>query len=346
LNLTNRILWIDFVKVFAIFAVVILHSAASVVNQFSQIDLVNWNIGNIYDSVVRMSVPLFFMVSGALLLNHKEEPLSQFFSKRFFKVVIPLLGWSLIYIVFRKFALHQDIDLLGHLFQSFYKQQYYHLWFLYTLIGLYLFLPILKIFINSSSLSMQIYFVSIWMIAVSIIPIINKFSILHIPNYMPMMSGYVGFLVLGYLLSKLTISNKAFLISIGFIIVSTFITAFGTYVLSVNAHKFVSFFYRYLSLNTIIQSISFFIFLKYLSEKINPSNISNSIIRQLSLASFGIYLIHPIFLWILKYSVGLYVLNGYHLVYTIPIIAIVTFVLSFIFVYLMQKIPIVKALVP
>ena len=106
----ERILWIDIVKIFAIFSVLILHSSSPILYMIGKIELDIWQIGNIYDSLVRMAVPLFFMVSGALLLNQKEEALSRFFSKRFVKVIIPLIAWSIVYILFRKYALNQNID--------------------------------------------------------------------------------------------------------------------------------------------------------------------------------------------------------------------------------------------
>ncbi len=343
----KRILWLDLVKVYAIFSVILLHVATSITTQFDKVSLTDWNIANAYESTVRMAVPLFFMVTGALLLNAREESLSIFFSKRFSKIAIPLLAWSFFYILFRKYAWHQDIDIVDHMIEALYKEQIVPLWFLYTLVGLYLFIPILKIFIKNSSRSMQIYFVVLWIIVVSIIPLVNKFSALDIPNHMPMMTGDVGFLVLGYLLFQVEVNKKIFIMALVLIVVSTFITYFGTAYLSMNADKFQDFFYGRFSLNTVIQAISFFIALKYIGEKISSSNgIASHIITQLGLASFGIYLIHSFTEWVLIRTIGLYALNGYNPVYVIPITALANFILSFIAIYIMRKIPIVKNIVP
>ncbi|MGH8822038.1 MAG: acyltransferase family protein, partial [Rhodoferax sp.] len=56
-----------------------------------------WWAGNVYDSLTRSSVPLFFMVSGATLLP-KQEPIRAFFAKRFIRIVPPLLFWSIFYL--------------------------------------------------------------------------------------------------------------------------------------------------------------------------------------------------------------------------------------------------------
>lgn len=344
----ERIIWIDAVKVAAIFSVLILHAASPMLYKLGKIDFPIWQIANIYDSLVRMAVPLFFMVSGALLLNQKEESLSTFFSKRFVKVIIPLVAWSIIYILFRKYALNQNIDISDHLFELFYKKQYFHLWFLYTLLGLYLFIPIFKVFVQHSSKTLQLYFLSLWMITVAIIPIINKFSDITIPNYLPMLSGHIGFLLIGYMLSKITISKKIFSLSILLIILTSCITIYGTHELYIEVNKFQSFFYKNLSLTTIIQSVSYFIVIRYLAIKLTSNTNSNqTLITQLSLTSFGVYLIHPIFLKLLRsLDISIFTLHGYKILYVIPLTAIAVWVLSFIAVTIIQRIPYVKAIVP
>ena len=344
----NRIIWVDLIKTVAIISVLILHASSNVVNQFQVIPLDIWNIANIYDSMTRMSVPLFFMLSGALLLNHKDETLRDFFLKRFVKVVIPLIGFSIIYIMFVKYALHNNIDIVQHFFQILYKKQYYHLWFLYTLLGLYLFIPILKIFVKNSTRTMQLYFLFFWLIHVSILPLINTFTSLSVPIYMPMMSGYTGLLLLGFLLANFTVNKKVFFLALLMIVISTYITVYGTYILSTNVNKFQSYFYSNLSLNILIQSVSYFIVLKYIGEKLQDNQfIVRYFIIPISATSFGIYLIHPMFLWILHLKeVGIYALNGNNITIMIPIVALSTLTLSFIAVYLMKNITILKRFVP
>lgn len=150
-----------------------------------------------------------------------------------------------------------------------------------------------------------------------------------------MMTGDVGFLVLGYLLSQLEVNKKTFIIALAFIVFSTMITFFGTYYLSMEAHKFQDLFYSRFSLSTIIQAISFFIVLKYIGEKLSSSNgITSSIITQLGLASFGIYLIHSFIEWVLIVKMDLYALNGNNPVYVIPITSLANFILSFIAIYI------------
>jgi surface polysaccharide O-acyltransferase-like enzyme len=342
----SRVLWVDLIKVIAIFSVVFLHSASPILYQYSKIDILNWHIGNMYDSALRMCVPLFFMISGVLLLNAKEESLSMFFRKRLKKVILPLFIWSLIYIIFRKFALHEDINIFKAFLNSLVLPQYYHLWFLYAIIGIYFFIPILKIFINNSSNNIQIYFLVLWIITVFMMPLASRFLGNEIPNYMPMMTGYIGYFVLGYLLCKIKITKRLFSLSIILFFVSTTITFLDTFYLTQKAGVFTSYFYEYLTLSTLIQATSFFIILKFIGEKyLNTQSRINSIIVNISFASFGIYLIHPIVLWILGMG-NIDALNGHNTLYMVPVTALMAFFISFGIIYLMQKISFFKHIIP
>src|SRR3546814_17201773 len=72
--------------------VVILHVAATRFGTFDD----QWWASNFYDSLARSCVPLFLMITGVLLLG-KQESLPAFLSKRFARILPPLLFWSLFY---------------------------------------------------------------------------------------------------------------------------------------------------------------------------------------------------------------------------------------------------------
>lgn len=350
--MSNRILWIDLIKVIATLSVVLLHVAAALVLKMGKIDFSDWMAGNIFDSITRMAVPLFFMVSGVLLLNGKEEPLSTFFKKRFLKVFIPLILWSFIYILFKIHALNQDINIVNNILLSLHRPEYWHLWFLYAIIGIYLFLPVLKVFINHSTQNIQIYFIILWIFSVAIIPFSNYFTGTSIKIDIPAATGYIGYLVLGYQLAKISITRKLYYISIIFIILSTLGTIFGTLYLSEKSGRFIHFFYDFNSITTIIQAISYFIVLKYIGEtKLKKSNfIATYSITAISISSLGIYLIHPMYIYFLG-ELGITVFLASPLI-MVPVITGLTFILSFITIFIIQNIkmpkylPIAKFLVP
>lgn len=325
--MNSRVLYIDFIRVFAMLMVIILHSSSTFLYQFQKIDMNEWCVANIYDSAVRMAVPLFFMVTGVIFLRMKSEPLQVFYKKRIIKIIIPLLAWSFVYILFRKYVLDQDLNIMKHMILSIFRKEYFHLWFLYALIGIYLFIPILKIFIEHSTKSMHYYFFSLFIIASAIIPIVTDILYIDILNHLTMMQGFGGYLVLGYLLSKIDITKKVLYVAFGLIIITTSSTAFGTYYLSMQSGSFDSFLYNNFSITTIIQASSYFIVLKYFGDKLNNSNSKYLVI--VSTASFGIYLIHPLIMWVLENKINIEL----PILYFIPLLSIATFILSFIIIY-------------
>lgn len=344
------IFWVDIIRVVATFAVIWLHSAAPLLYKYNEISITDWWAGNIYDSLVRMCVPLFFMVSGFLLLN-KNESLSDFYKKRINKVLFPLIVWSVFYIIWKDY--YQESASIS--FYSFYSlaltPAYYHLWFLYAIIGLYLFVPILRVFTQNSNKELQYYFVALWFVAVSIIPFFEKITHIDSRVDLKMISGYVGYLVIGYLIGNIKDTRNNFIISIIIFILSIIITSVGTYILtSKNEGVFVGYLYSYLSPNIIFMSVSFFILIKYTSVKFKLIRIDlfRKIITSLSSASLGIYFIHPMVLYILKKGDLGFQLSAfsYSAIYAVQATAITTFILSFVVIYLVQRIPIIQKIAP
>lgn len=85
--------WVDLIRVIGAFLVVMAHiSYQGGGSAF---------IASYYFVVSRIAVPLFFMVSGFLLLQ-KMEPYGDFFKKRALKVFVPFIAWSVIYMLWKK----------------------------------------------------------------------------------------------------------------------------------------------------------------------------------------------------------------------------------------------------
>ena len=147
-------IWLDNSRIIAIFAVVMLHVAAGVVTG-TDIGTTNWWFGNIYDSGVRWSVPVFVMISGALLLDpNKKEDLLTFYKKRLSKIFIPILIWTFLFLIwaFLKGQISgNEISIIHLLKRILSGKPHYHMWFLYMILCLYLFTPFFrKVIINST----------------------------------------------------------------------------------------------------------------------------------------------------------------------------------------------------
>lgn len=130
----KRTIYFDYLRVMATLAVIMLHMSAQ--NWYvSDVNGYNWQVFNLYDSIVRWGVPVFVMISGALFLK-KELSLKVIYTKYIFRMAVSLVVWSAIYALFRYDE--QQGRLINFISAP------YHLWFIFMIIGLYMMIPILK----------------------------------------------------------------------------------------------------------------------------------------------------------------------------------------------------------
>ena len=147
----KRDLNLDFLRVFAAFAVVCLHVSVVVVETNPDIHSHVWWVGNIADAFSRWCVPIFVMVSGALLLSRSSDlqPL-EFYRRRMGRLFAPLMFWSLFYLLLSSYENGGfDPNLVANSILQ--GQPYYHLWYLYMVVGLYLVTPLISQFVLTSS---------------------------------------------------------------------------------------------------------------------------------------------------------------------------------------------------
>lgn len=346
----KRQIWVDYIRVVATFCVMILHSAAPLLYNYKKLPVHHWMIANIYDSSVRMCVPLFFMLSGYLLLG-KSEPLLTFFRKRYNKVVVPLIAWSFFFILWNSYCEKSSAISVYSFYSIIFSPAYYHLWFLYAIIGIYLFIPILRAVFKQSGDKLCYYYIIVWFFSVSIIPFFEKIARLNSKIDLLAFSGYSGYLVLGHLLGKVKITKRIAIFSGLLFPVCICATVIGTYLLTIRHEgTFKSYFYGFLSPNVVTFSVATFLLLKYTIAKTHSllNEQALPIIRSLSACSFGIYLIHTVFLHFLAKGDFGFTLTGFegNPIYSIPLTAVVVFILSYISIYILRMIPVIQKIAP
>ncbi|MFV2049820.1 MULTISPECIES: acyltransferase [Metabacillus] len=339
----SRIFYFDNLRIVATFAVVLLHAAAPILYKFQTVTSTTWWTGNIYDSLTRWCVPIFFMLSGALLLNpdRTDKPMI-FIRKRISKVIIPLLGWSTFYLIVqinREVIINDPFMITKAFFEN---DVYYHLWFLYVIIAIYLILPVLKVYIAGASQKNLQYYLLLCFIVTSVFSYISKFHEITVDIKVEAATGYIGYFLLGYYLHRYGLSKITKIVMYLLAIVASIVIIRGTYDLTVqNEGFFDGFFYHYLNMPVVFLSIAVFIFFQDFKFDLSRFFLF-SIINKTSL---GIYLLHPyIFLLLLEnYDIHAHTVRAWA---GIPILATFTLLVSMIVVMILQKIPVVKRFVP
>lgn len=145
-KMASRELWGDVLRIICCFVIVLLHNTCNVFDQFrdgnTAILLVN--------TFTAFAVPCFYMISGAYLLR-KPQGIEVTLKHRIPKIVIPTLFWGCIYLLLSGQV--KSKAFLGLLFQN----QESHLWFMYSLFGIYMLLPFISGLYCNISIKQKIY---------------------------------------------------------------------------------------------------------------------------------------------------------------------------------------------
>ena len=333
-------LWLDQSRIIAIFAVVLLHVAADVVTDMP-LGSSYWWVGNVIDACVRWCVPIFVMISGALLLDPaKQESLQSFYTKRVSRVVWPLIFWSAFYMlwdmsrnVIQQGDWHDEI--LRRLLSG---APYYHLWFLYMILPLYMFAPFFrKVVLNSTRQELTVLIVLLFLIsACNAVAVAMGLvtSVFFITSFL----SYVAYFFVGYFV-RTSIAEYSVAKLWSVFIACVIFTAVGCYELGEQSSLQSGFyFYGYLSVTVIPMSVSLMYLLKHYQ-----SQGEGALIKQVSGLTLGVYLVHPVLLKLLQ-EVG-YGATNFNPLWSVPVISVFIFTLSMALVFLISKLPVVRYVV-
>jgi surface polysaccharide O-acyltransferase-like enzyme len=349
INRKEPIIWVDLIRVVAIFLVVLIHVSGQLTNAWGKIPNAQWIIADIYGGIARVAVPLFFMISGYLLLP-RSESLRIFYTKRMPKILIPFVVWSLIYLGWYC-GNHPNTCTPSFAWDLLLVQgTYYHLWFLYSLISIYLVLPVLRLMIRpETNQGILWYLIGLWLIFQPILTIAHKFWNFRIKLNAPLATGFLCYFILGYLLGEITLSRARVVLSTVIWAISTLLTIVGTYLFTRNSGEFDGFFYDFVSINVILAASAAFILLRWISEaNIFAASNAHALMRTFAISTFGIYLVHILVIEVLSGWIPFVHINSFmgNAIWSVPLVAIIVFALSFLIVRILQKLPILKYIVP
>jgi surface polysaccharide O-acyltransferase-like enzyme len=336
--LSGHIELFDWLRAIAIVAVVLLHTAA--LDWYTTpVASPDWQVLNVVDSSVRFSVPIFFMISGALFLQPtRNVTIRTVLTKNLPRLAIPFLVWSLFYSLVSTFGPRGDHSLMSFALRIILG--HYHLWFLVALAGLYLATPLLRPLARVRSLTW--YFVLLAGVFATVLPLVVRIPVIGpvVDEFLGTMQfavvlGYSIYFMLGHLLFSARISPLMTLIlglagACGFLI-----TALGTSRLSLEEGAPNSLLYGYLTPNVLLASIGAFAVVKNWTTS-RPPGVPR-VVSWLSTCSFGIYLVHPFFQSVLEWM-GITTASGAALV-TVPLLAVGILVPSLLVAALIRRIP-------
>lgn len=279
-------------------------------------------------------IGLFFMISGSLLLGNNLST-KDFLKKRFSKILYPTLFWTVLYLIIKCSSEHMGINslLISVCSIPFSAQGHGILWFMYTLAGLYLLTPILSKWLKNASKREIEFYLFLWAITL-LYPYLNKVLIINDSNtgVLYYFTGYLGYYLLGYYLKKHYRYRKIHVVLA--IAVATIVPV--TLYFSTIERDFYTMLW-YLSLPVVLMAFCWFVLINQCPNK------KIAIINEVSKLSFGIYLIHLLIMRNLLWRIS--VITELPGVIQIPVVLILTFLLSFIGVWLLSKLTFSKYII-
>ena len=323
----SRVLGFDILRIIACLMIVMMHSPIQQGNA-------NEYFMSSLSYFTAPGIGLFFMISGALILPVSQD-LGSFFTKRFVKVFIPVLFWSVFYLLCKQFISGRSIDWISSLLSMpFSTQGTSVFWFIYTLLGLYLVAPILSRWLQAASRQELEFYLVLWCISLCY-PLLKYVVDINTSNsgILYYFSGYVGYFVLGYYLKTYPerLSWKFCFPALVIAIVVPVICK-----LQYIEVDFYDLFW-YLSIFVVIQCVCWWKAICRIKQSAIGEKVAHCII-ELSKMTFGIYLVHIFIMrYVLWHCDFILSIENYYL--QTAVIIVLTFVLSVLCTYLIGLLP-------
>lgn len=353
----KRIVWADLLRLIAIMMVICIHCSDPFNVSPEARSNPDYNLwGSIYGAFLRPCVPLFVMLTGMLLLPIQQD-MGQFYKKRMSRVIVPFLIWSLLYNLFPLLSgiMGWDSSILTKMFayagespSQSWKSSLHNiymipfnfnvytipLWYIYMLIGLYLYMPFFSAWLKQATHKQMKIFLFIWGITL-FLPYCSE----YISNYvlgtcawnnfgtLYYFAGFNGYLLLGYYLyvnDKRTI-GKTIMLSVILFAIGYAITYIGFRDMTSQrniSEEQMELFFLYCTPNVLLMTIAVFLLVQKIQIR---SLFIISILSNITKCGLGIYMIHYFIV-----GIGYLIIDKLNIpiALQIPITGILVFVLS------------------
>ncbi len=349
----NRIGYIDMLKTMAIFGVIVIHITSGALFKFN-ITSIDWYLSVFWATVVRWSVPIFFMCSGVLFLkSEKTVSIKQVYTKYLFRIVVALIFWALAYEMFDVFKIFYSSGIINSaIIKSAFKNivtcnTHFHLYYLYIIVLIYALVPIIKTFTNVASRHQLEYSLTLWIFLGIVFPFAINFypfnQLKGIVMQYPLKMAYsaIGYFVLGHYFHKYALTKRTTYLIYAAGIIGFFATLYGTIIVSNTSQRVNAMFLEGMYPNVAAMAAALFLLAKNLYRERNDRHtIIAKIIGYISKGSFCVYLVHDFF------NIAFRILNIdtaiFSPVFSIPFLSLINLCLSLGVYFILSKIPVVN----
>lgn len=333
----KRIVYIDVIRLFAMLLVILAHSCAAVLGHPS--NSLNWRVSNAVVSITSIAVPLFFAISGTVILNSsKTTNLQYLFKHRLVRIVMPFVVWSVISAYGNSInTTYIKLNPWDSIINIFHQPVLVTYWFMYPLITLYLLSPLMKAMVDHTSTKVLDYALLLWFIFIILLPAIVQFTPksfgVYFHSYFQsriVISEWIGYFVLGYRLTREKHAQTNLWIIIPIIVIFLMERIYINF-LTLNGYE------NYLNIisEIILPILIIFVYMTFQALESHYPHWFAKFIEFMAPLTYGIYLMHGITILTLQKYLGY---TNYWMIFGI------TVAITVVVIGILSRIPVVKRL--
>lgn len=354
----KRIVFLDYLRVFACFLVMVVHASENFYGAAGSTDMAGpqsylaneadrlWV--SVYDGLSRMSVPLFIIVSAYLLVPMKEDVTPwQYYRRRFKRILPPFIVFMILYstlpLLWGQISAETSARDLSRILLNF-PTLAGHLWFMYPLISIYLFTPVISPWLRKATPKEELFFIALFALS-TCMPYLHRWfgelwgecfwNEYHALWYF---SGYLGYVVLAHYIRVHLKWDRSKRLAVGtaLTVVGALWTIGSFYVQAVpgvvHSTPVIEIGWAMCTINCVIVTAGTFLLFTCIRSEEAPRMVT-----EMSKLSYGVYLMHIFWLglWVTVFKVDL----ALPTVSAIPCIAFATFVSCFITAKIISYVP-------
>lgn len=332
--------YLDVLRLVGIFAVITIHTVTGVSDIMSeQMSEIQLGIYNAIKHLGEIGVPLFLMVSGAIMLDpDKTITIKKLFGKYIKRFVLALLIFGTVFAFGELVYKGADGNALELFLRALKRvavgKSWAHLWFMYVIIGIYLLLPLLRAFTAKADEKVYTYCFVLLALMQSVLPTVLKLLEIKCAFKLPISGIYLTYFLAGYYLRRYPLfdeENRRLLYTAG-IVFAVLLIVIPICEVSSPENRFSGI--GYSSPAVLVMSFAVFEWARTMKNGSRLQEIAAAVRPYV----FGMYLVHTVFINFMYKVLGItpLLLGGYVL---IPVIIVFTFAFSFVVSFIMKKIP-------
>lgn len=339
---------LDFLRILSSLLVIMIHTAMYGWYDTSPRTF-TWTVLNFYDTLARPAVPIFFMISGCLFLKKDKIDIKKLWLEKILHLGVIYFVWVVFYAVTSigvKKAL-TDPHLIWDI--AFGPNPQYHLWFLRTLICLYAIAPLLQVLVRNMDGKLFRYFLTIFFVFGLIRNTILEMPFTHawLHNQIVLFEDlelvkYSAYFMLGYFLSQPEAEQRFSKKTLWLVYVVTLVLAAGlNQLIAVIDNWPTQALYGNFAIPVAVEAACLFLLFRKYFSGVSFSSRTAQITARISKSTLFVYLAHMFMIQRLQMYLRFYT-TDYNVLFSVPLMVILVFVLSVIAGIVLERIPILN----